>query len=68
MEYLNVNLKEKRYKALEAKAMTKKLQEQKSKLKKTKKVKFIVKGSTSTGAPAPPKKCPEGQEYVHVKR
>ena len=49
MEYLNVSLKEKRYKALEAKALAKNF-EQKSIKEKTKKVKFIVKGSVSAGA------------------
>ena len=44
MEYLNVDLKEKRDKAIEAKAFAKKLLEQKAKLKKTyKKVKFPIK-------------------------
>ena len=45
MEYLITTLKEKRYKALEAKAFGKKLLEQKTKLKKTKKVKFSIKKS-----------------------
>ena len=79
MEYLNVSLKEKRDKAIEAKAFAKKLLEQKAKLTKThKKVKFSLKKSskvkpTAKGpgggapAPAPSKKCPEGQEFVPIK-